>query len=698
MGTPEGDALLKKIHGLSAKGIPVEVIGWDEAYPQDTYGGIVTAVAEQAARPLLSVNDFPTTGKVEERLRSKLGPSSAASSPYPLLRRVLSDAAEVDRISQIRPIGDWEDLIETLLHGVIFSYRSDVPEGWVDPILEGADQPSIEKATSPSNQMSRLHFLRKLGDFCLGLSHTVVTCYPTSLTKAGQMHAAFVYGEGGLTVVDLSLPKLVSRGYTLPSGSIPEERLYHAAALAGDYMVLHGGCTLTSELCGDQTYLLHINSLVWVDLDEEREEGGSPLGESPSPRHRHVMASLGDRNIVLFGGLSGAEFLGDTWVFSIDSKAWERVDFAEGEAQPPPRHSPTLTKMGNGDVVLHGGQGESSLLSDVWCFNPTSRKWRCLESPGWVPSPRMSHAAAPADNALLVVGGSSIHERTGGVGDCDAYLISFQAHSGSISFKPVVTDVPITEKGGGNSMLLTRHLIVPFQPRTFLVMGGGAHCATYGTFLNKPRIAYLDSSSTSGKAFSTTGKQCDPVLRVNYPTMGQWGKIYKKGQPVVMKGDFGQCVAKWNAEYLNEKIGGKEVSVGVCKQPELTFHPRNYEFKVMGVSDLLKGTLQTQTPAEYLYFRSVGKNMRKDPANFWETMPELADDFKAPNFLQRVLEEQGMFSSAFRASSKDVIIWCHYDVTDGMLFQVSGIKHVILFPPEEVQTSTSKGAARWQAT
>ena len=693
MSVERGAVLLERIKVI-AEGSPVDVIGWDDVYPQDTYGGIVTAVAEQAGRPLLSVHNFPSVAKVGERLREQLASTGVVSaSPYSLLQDLLADKEEMERITAIQPIGDWEDLTESLLHAVLFSYSS------ANTTLTTTAATLTEKsAPLSSQQVSRMHFLRKLGDFCLGMSHTVVTCQPTILSKGAhsRLYAAYVYGEGGLTIIDLSLPKVL-RNYETPSGNVPVERHYHAAAMAGDYMLLHGGVTLKGELCSKQIYLLHVNSLVWSSEENTEAEGDAEVEAAPSvcpgPRQRHCMASLGESEALLFGGMAEG-FLADTWVYSVETKSWRELTW-EGKASPQPRHSATLTKMNSGDIVLHGGQGETALLSDVWVFQVAILSWRAVEhsGTGWAPPPRMSHATAPADDALLVVGGSSLQERTGGVGDSDAYLIIFDLIGDKVSFKQVVTDVPVTEGGGGNSMLLTRHLIVPFQPRTFLIMGGGAQCSTYGTFLNKPRIAYLDSSSASGKGFSSVGKQCDAVVRVNHPTFAQWANIYKKRQPVVMKCDFGECFAKWTPDYLKEKIGEKQVSVGVCKQPELTFHPRNYSFKAMTFSELLKGTILSENHSEYLFFRSVGKNMRKDPANFWDTMPEVADDFKAPGFLQRTLDDEGLFSSALRVSSKDVITWCHYDITDGMLFQVSGVKHVILFPPEEVQNLYIDGSS-----
>eukprot|EP01063_Lacrimia_lanifica_P014106 TRINITY_DN20771_c0_g1_i1.p2 TRINITY_DN20771_c0_g1~~TRINITY_DN20771_c0_g1_i1.p2 ORF type:complete len:349 (+),score=161.46 TRINITY_DN20771_c0_g1_i1:49-1047(+) len=182
--------------------------------------------------------------------------------------------------------------------------------------------------------------------------------------------------------------------------------------------------------------------------------------------------------------------------------------------------------------------------------------------------------------------------------------------------------------------------------------------------------------------------QAGRVLEVSNPTAEEWfGELYPKRRPVVVSGaDFGGCVAKWDLAYLEAAAGEKEVSASVCPAPQLTFHPRNYGFEAMRFTQLLKETHVAPREGRSLYYRSVGKNMRKDPANFWATWGDtpLGDDFHAPEYMKPQLAETGVFSSAFRVSSSDVTIWCHYDMTDGMLFQVRGVKHVLLFPPGEV--------------
>src|SRR5699024_3660507 len=43
------------------------------------------------------------------------------------------------------------------------------------------------------------------------------------------------------------------------------------------------------------------------------------------------------------------------------------------------------------------------------------------------------------------------------------------------------------------------------------------------------------------------------------------------------------------------------------------------------------------------------------------------------------------FSSVFRISSKEIVVWTHYDVLDNVLVQIKGTKRVTLFPPSDAQ-------------
>lgn len=82
---------------------------------------------------------------------------------------------------------------------------------------------------------------------------------------------------------------------------------------------------------------------------------------------------------------------------------------------------------------------------------------------------------------------------------------------------------------------------------------------------------------------------------------------------------------------------------------------------------------------ESYYLRSLGEDVRKEPADLRKQFPELAEDFHIPQFF----EPEQFFSSVFRISSPGLQLWTHYDIMDNLLAQVTGRKRVVLYSPKD---------------
>ncbi|EKX39134.1 hypothetical protein GUITHDRAFT_143741 [Guillardia theta CCMP2712] len=84
-------------------------------------------------------------------------------------------------------------------------------------------------------------------------------------------------------------------------------------------------------------------------------------------------------------------------------------------------------------------------------------------------------------------------------------------------------------------------------------------------------------------------------------------------------------------------------------------------------------------PEEKYYMRALGKDPRKDIADFASDFPLLAEEVDIPPLFDR----DAYFSSVLRVGSPGIHLWTHYDVMDNALIQVTGRKRVVLFSPQD---------------
>lgn len=162
--------------------------------------------------------------------------------------------------------------------------------------------------------------------------------------------------------------------------------------------------------------------------------------------------------------------------------------------------------------------------------------------------------------------------------------------------------------------------------------------------------------------------------------------VYPKRRPAVLRGVcLGPCLEKWTTQYLREKGGDMEVKVHVSTVPKMDFLHKNFVYKTLPFNEFVRRAAEKKhfdfflCEDENYYLRSLGEDVRKEPADLKKQFPILAEDFKIPEFL----DPDQFFSSVFRISSCGLQLWTHYDVMDNLLAQVTGTKRVVLYTPED---------------
>lgn len=180
--------------------------------------------------------------------------------------------------------------------------------------------------------------------------------------------------------------------------------------------------------------------------------------------------------------------------------------------------------------------------------------------------------------------------------------------------------------------------------------------------------------------------------RVPVPVFGEMDKddflrgIYPMRRPALLKGVcLGPCQEKWTVEYLKQRGRNKDVKVHVSTLPQMDFLGKNFVYRTLPFAEFVKRAAEIKHSDFFLcederyYLRSLGEDVRKEPADLSKQFPDLAEDFHIPQFF----EPDQFFSSVLRISSCGLQLWTHYDVMDNLLAQVAGRKRVVLYSPQD---------------
>ena len=128
------------------------------------------------------------------------------------------------------------------------------------------------------------------------------------------------------------------------------------------------------------SFLLSVaNSQVqWTKIEVK---GGSPI---PSARRDGALGYLAEQNVlVLFGGRGTGGIVGDTWVFDITTKTWNKVSetLADDNTTIPERRYSMVYGAWKESFYISTGEGSSRVFyDDVVRFNLTSKKWAKLDA------------------------------------------------------------------------------------------------------------------------------------------------------------------------------------------------------------------------------------------------------------------------------------------------------------------------------
>lgn len=110
-----------------------------------------------------------------------------------------------------------------------------------------------------------------------------------------------------------------------------------------------------------------------------------------------------DREIFVFRGGNGKDYLNDLHSFDVDNQIWIKVD-AKG-VYPPQRanHSSAIIKH---NLFIFGGWDGTKRLNDLFALNTINLEWSQVQAEGTIPSPRAGMSLTNLNDKLLLFGGS----------------------------------------------------------------------------------------------------------------------------------------------------------------------------------------------------------------------------------------------------------------------------------------------------
>lgn len=508
-----------------------------------------------------------------------------------------------------------------------------------------------------------------------------------------RLRTTFVHASSHSRVSDPLLPPL----------DIAARSSHTITTLGNEMKVLVGGRASPGAPMSD----------CWLQNDTAWER----IQDLPTPRYRHRSVAVtlpGDNwGVVVFGGKDGPCNVHTEVLLWDPSSGWQTLKSLKND--PMPRFGATFVTLGNNHGILFGGMRQDGIVcQDFW-------RWRLI-----IREDRVAGISFKPSTALDVSTGSypffgrfgasySVIRNEvliiGGIAKLGCIPKSYEILSISGSFSAVGEYETESEL----KVACVEPVMPPDQPRPFLIghtsvrtrkdqtliLGGGAVCFSFGNYYNQgtwllhDREAGLSDkwsliplhkanslhTEKSLKHTEPDGSRTDwPIERVLIRTDHDFMKILSQSVPKILEDlDFGSCKALWNISYLRGKIApDRQVVVHKASTRSMNFQKKDFKYTPLAFSNFLDGVEK----GDHLYLRSISSiSPNSAPAQLAADFPEIAKDFELPEPLCFVSDN--VHSSPLRISGQ-VNMWLHYDVMANVLFQIQGVKKMVLFPPRDI--------------
>ena len=437
------------------------------------------------------------------------------------------------------------------------------------------DQFSLENASRRSSEMTS-HSTDQ--DFQMKVISTLSEGFRNRFGAGDVIDNESMLYHGGLTssgrtreCIKISLTGVCTHNSL---DNLPQARMCHTVSnMGGNTLLLFGGRTSPRGILGD----------TWI-FDSKRWQLSVYEGQDfyPEPRYRHcAVSNEAQKQVLIFGGIGkGNRLLSDWHVFSLKKQKWLRPSMGSVTEAPSPRFAASMCSVAKNIALLTGGIGaDGSVLGDMWKITWTEFTVFTERIPVL---PEWRRFVCRYGSQLISLKGSSEVLLIGGVSGgllmpSSEAIVRITLGEGYFRITGTcgITDMPLPLLVGHTASLLGNAVVLA---------GGGAVCFSFGaqwntsiyilswhaanpentapkqsdTLINPPNRSMCPiPNPTSSSILNETGKLgSKTILHARINTEEDFTVLMAKGEPAILEGTyFGDCVAKWDWNYLKEKVG-----------------------------------------------------------------------------------------------------------------------------------------------
>ena len=484
-------------------------------------------------------------------------------------------------LNAIEPFDEWEEFVLFASH--YFLLIAERSSSWKDYFL-----PEQLRSESPK------HCEKDFDDDSIIAKYGMIP--QTTRRRFGavvQLSPGTVGHHGGLS--------LQSRVDTMDIYSISQVTLKHPNLIADGAKILPRMCHTVTHTCfgsiliGGRASPNHALKDCWL-LTENRWHRSEDL---PIPLFRHSATAIpfgggGEAGVLVYGGKTEANLVSEKWLLWRECTGWVEVFVTGYDLRP--RFGAAMISIGDSKGLMLGGmENDGTILDEVWEWSLTIEEElpriaiRRPEIEGVIPGrsvfQRIGACLSQFQTGYVLVGGvaSNILPQHQEI----VYLARKPSDDlTKVSWELQFGICPL----GADRPLLVGHSTIALQ-ESFVILGGGAVCFSFGTYWNSNVIILSSTGNriiTPLKNLDHNTQSAEPVTSLKRPlscaqssethprhenrypigtlvlaSSQEFKEVIDRRGPAVIKALYlGKCMPNWTLQTLRTKIGhGRNVGL-----------------------------------------------------------------------------------------------------------------------------------------